>query len=200
MATSHSATTLNALLDRLEEAGPDGAGDRPVKLGELLDAVGRRSFGPILLLVGLIAVSPLSGIPGMPSILGITVILVAGQLVVGRERFWVPGWVSERAISRGKLDRALKFLRRPAVWVDRVLRERLAFLTRGIATYAIALLSVLIAATMPPLEIVPFAASTAGLALMAFGLALTAHDGVMALAAVAFTLATGTWMVMQIGD
>lgn len=197
---SQPATTLNALLDKLEDAGPDDAGDRPVHLGELLDAVGRRSFGPILLLVGLIAFSPLSGIPGMPSMLGVTVILVAGQLVVGKKRFWVPGWVARRSISRGKLDRALKFLRRPARWVDNVLRERLAFLTRGIATYGIALLSLLIAATMPPLEIVPFAASTAGLALMAFGLALTAHDGVMALVAVAFTLATGFWMVNQLGQ
>jgi hypothetical protein len=42
---------------------------------------------------------------------------------------------------------------------------------------------------MPPLEIVPFAASTAGAAISAFALSLLAHDGLLAV--VAFVL-TGT--------
>ena len=46
---------------------------------------------------------------------------------------------------------------------------------------------VAIGATMPPLEILPFLATTAGAALTMFGLALIARDGLMALIGMAFT-------------
>jgi hypothetical protein len=71
-------------------------------------------------------------------------------------------------------------------------------LTHSVALYAIAVLCIVIAVTMPPLEVVPFANSTAGGALMAFGLALIAHDGVLVVIALAFcvtSLALIAWAV-----
>jgi hypothetical protein len=53
--------------------------------------------------------------------------------------------------------------------------------------YVIAVLCVVIAATMPPMEIVPFAATSAGAALTAFALSLLSHDGLVALIAIVFT-------------
>mgnify|MGYP003659418944 FL=1 len=137
--------------------------------------------------MGLIAVSPLSGIPGVPSTIGIIVTVVTVQLLAGRDAFWFPAWATRRSIERKKLDKALRWLRRPAQVVDRMVRPRLTLLTRGVATYGIAALCLVIAVTMPPLEILPFVASTAGAALATFGLALVGRDGVMALIATAFT-------------
>lgn len=181
-------TDLEQLLERLGEADD---GREQVKLRQLVDAVGRRSFGPLLVVAGVVGVSPLSGIPGMPTTLGVFVMLLAGQLLMKREHFWLPRWVLERSIARTKLQKALRFMRRPARWIDRGLRPRLVALTAGPATYMIAVLCLLIAATMPPLELVPFAASTASAALTAFGLALIARDGVLAIVAFVFTAATG---------
>ncbi|CAN5288056.1 exopolysaccharide biosynthesis protein [soil metagenome] len=179
--------SLEDLLDLLEERGAQGG---RVTLGGMMDAVGRRSFGPLLLLAGLIAVSPLSGIPGMPTTVATIVALVAGQLLFRRDHFWIPQWVEHRAISEKNLFKALRFLRKPARFVDRFLRPRLEFLTRHTGTYVVAVLCLLVAATMPPLEPLPFAASIAGAALAIFGLALVAHDGVLVLIGLAFTLAT----------
>lgn len=184
MASGEEPRNLEALLDRLESSDDDGD---HVRLEQLLDATGRRSFGALLLFAGLVALSPLSGIPGMPTTLGIVVMLVAVQLLLRRDHFWLPRWVLRRSITRAKLCKALRFLRRPARGIDRILRERLVVLTSGPATYAIAVLCVLIGATMPPLELMPFAASTAGGALSAFGLALIARDGAVAIVAFAFT-------------
>ena len=55
------------------------------------------------------------------------------------------------------------------------------------ATRVIAAFCVLIALGMPPMEMIPFSANLAGAALAAFGLALIARDGVLALIAFAFT-------------
>ncbi len=60
----------------------------------------------------------------------------------------------------------------------------------GPGVYVIALTCVVIAAATPPMEFVPFTANGAGIALTAFGLALIAKDGLVALVAFVFTAAT----------
>lgn len=184
MAAPTDNDDLQQLLHQIEESTRD---HDTVELGTLLDAVGRRSYGPLLMLTGLIAVSPLSGIPGVPSVIGVIVTVISAQLLIRRKHFWFPGWATRRSIARSKLDRALRWLRAPARVVDRIVRPRLVWLTHGVATYAIAALCLVIAVTMPPLEILPFTASAAGAALATFGLALVGRDGVMALIATAFT-------------
>jgi hypothetical protein len=75
-----------------------------------------------------------------------------------------------------------------ARWVDRMVQPRLTLFTRGPALYANVLLCLLIALSMPPLELIPFANSINGAALAALGLALFAQDGVLALLAFAFSI------------
>jgi hypothetical protein len=168
---------LEDILDRLEESG-EAHGQ--VSLDAMLETVGRRSFGPILLVAGLIALSPLSGIPGMPSVLGLLVLLVAGQLLLRRTHFWLPRWMLRREVNHRKLCQATGLMRRPARVIDRFLRPRLTFLTRHVGACVIIVVCVLIALSMPPLEILPFTASLSGAALSTFALALISNDGLVA--------------------
>ena len=62
-----------------------------------------------------------------------------------------------------------------------MIRPRLRFLSGGIGIYVIGLVSAAVAITMPPLESLPFAATTAGVAIALFGLALVTRDGLLAL-------------------
>lgn len=170
---------LEQLLDRIGEAPDD---DGQVSLDAILDVVGRRSFGPVLLVAGLITVAPLIGdIPGVPTIMGLLVLLVAAQVLFRHEHFWLPKWVLRRSLSREKLMKALGWLRRPSRFIDRLLRPRLTFLIRPAGAYVIAFVCLQIAVVMPFMEVVPFSANAAGLVLTAFGLALIACDGVLAL-------------------
>jgi hypothetical protein len=176
-------SNLEQLLDRIGEAPED---EGRVSLDAILDVVGRRSFGPVLLVAGLITLAPIIGdIPGVPTIMGILILLVAGQVLFRHEHFWLPGWVLRRSISRDKLTKALGWLQRPARFIDRLLRPRLTVLTRPIGAYVIAFMCLQIALIMPFMEVVPFSANAAGLVLAAFGLALIACDGVLALIAYA---------------
>lgn len=176
--------------------GEDEAGEEPdenskVSLGEVMDVVGRRSFGPLLLLAGLITLAPIIGdIPGMPTIMGIVVLLTSGQMLFGRHHFWLPGWVLNRSVKRKKLLKGVKWMRRPARFIDRLLRPRLTALTRDGGVSAIGVVSIIIALAMPAMEFVPFSANGAGAALTAFGLSLIARDGLLALIAFVFTAGT----------
>lgn len=185
-------TPLTNLLETVRQAGQHR---ETVSLDTILDSVGRRSFAPFLLVAGLVTLAPLVGdIPGVPTLMAMLVILSSGQLLVGREHIWLPAWLLERRVSRVRFVKAIRWLQRPASWVDRLLRRRLVRLTRPPAHLPVALTCLLIALAMPPMEVVPFTANGAGLALTLFGLALLANDGLMAL--LGYTLTGGTLAVV----
>jgi hypothetical protein len=175
---------LEQVIDRLEQARGDG---QEISIGEVLESIGGRSFGPLLVVVGLIAMSPLSGIPGLPTTIAVIVLVIAAQLLFHRKHFWLPQWVLRRTLARSKLEKALKLARPPARFVDRLLKPRLKGLTHRAGYYVISLLVCVVAASMPPLELLPFAATLAGAALAAFGLALISEDGLLGIIAIGLT-------------
>lgn len=178
-------TRLEPLLDRVCEAE---AKEGKVSLDAILDEIGRRSFGPLLLVAGLVTLAPLVGdIPGVPTVMGVFVIITAAQLLLGRDRFWLPDWLLRRSVEQKKLEKGISWLRRPARWIDRVLRPRLSVLVEGPGVWIVAGASLLVGLGMPPMELVPFSANLAGLALAAFGLALITRDGLLAIVALLAT-------------
>lgn len=188
MAGSEKLSNLEQLLDRIEDAVTSRS---EVSLGAILRMVGRRSFGPLLLLAGLIAVAPLIGdIPGVPTTVGIFVVLISGQMLLQREHFWIPRWLLERSVSKDTLCKTLGWLKGPARRIDRVVRPRLTFFTHRVGASSVAAVCTGIGAVMPTMEVVPFAANGAGAALTAFGLSLIAHDGVLAILAFLVTAVT----------
>lgn len=189
-------TNLEQLLDRIRALAKDE--DR-ISLDAILDAVGRRSFGPFLLVAGLVTVMPLIGdIPGIPTMMGLIVMLTAVQLLFRRDHFWLPQWLLKRSAPKDKLCKVLDWLRRPARFLDRLSRPRLSILVRGAGVYVIAVTCIIIAAATPAMEVVPFSANGAGAALTVFGLSLIAHDGLLALIALTVTVSTFGFVAYQI--
>lgn len=168
-------STLMDLIASLERMEQDA---QRVSVDDVVQAVGRRSFGPLLLVTGLITLAPIIGdIPGMPTLMALLVLLVSGQLLAGRETFWLPNWMLKRSISRNKFDKGIYYLKKPARWIDGLLRVRLPWLTGYIGIRVTAFVCLLIALAMPPMEFIPFSANGAGLALSLLGLGLVARDG-----------------------
>jgi hypothetical protein len=173
---------LIAVIEAIES--PSGQ----ISFDEVLDAAGRRSFGPLLLLAGVVTLMPIiSGIPGVPSLMGLFTLLVCVQLLIGRRTFWLPGWLRNRKLSSDKLRKGLKWMHKPARLVDRMLYRRLSFMVGKSSMQLIAVVCVLLALAMPPMEFVPFTVNIAGVALTLFGLALIARDGLLALIAFAIS-------------
>jgi len=184
--TDSSPSSLAQLLDRLRETTQEGG---RVSMADILDTVGPRSFGALLLVAGLITLMPLVGdIPGVPTVMAVFVVLVAGQLLLRRRHLWLPEWLLDRSVEHEKLDTALDWLDRPAQFIDRWLQPRLQWFTHRAAAYPIAIACLFVAALMPIMEFIPFSANLAGAALTAFGLALITKDGLLALFAFGCTL------------
>ncbi|NYS61816.1 exopolysaccharide biosynthesis protein [Vreelandella salicampi] len=182
------ASSLTHLLESLENMERRKL---QVSVEDVLTAAGRRSFGPMLLVAGLITLAPLIGdIPGMPTLMAAIVLLTAGQLLAGRDRFWLPQWLLRRHMTRKTFDKGLQRMKKPARWVDRWLRMRLPWLTGYWGSRLTALTALIIALAMPPMEFIPFSANGAGLALTLLGLGLVARDGVVLLLGVGITVTT----------
>ena len=95
-----------------------------VSVGDLLNAVGRRSYGPVLLLLGFIAISPLTIIPGANVLVAlITLIFVATVLM----KYFLPSSVNLDPVLAVMILVTLF----TAAYIAEVIRGGLAALPKG---------------------------------------------------------------------
>jgi hypothetical protein len=139
-------------------------------------------------------VSPIGGIPGLPTVLAIIVVLFAAQLLFGKQHFWLPTVIRNRSLQGDRLKTALGYVKPAARWIDRVIRTRFTWATREPFIHIVAGLCILLACTVPPLEAVPFASTAPFGTIGLFGLALIARDGLLVL--IGFALALGAFYVV----
>jgi hypothetical protein len=181
---------LAGLLDELAAFGKE----QNVSVRHILDTMGRRSFAPLLLFASLTGFTPLGWMPGMPTLLAAFIVLTAGQLAIGQPRLWLPKLMLELSVPGRKLERAAIKLKPFGRFVDTFIRPRLSFLTEPPFSSVIGLICVILAVTVPPLELVPLIDIPLWVAIVIFSLALFAHDGVLALIALAFTTVGIVWL------
>lgn len=187
---------LVALLERIRATDGDG---RDVTVREILKAAGTRTFGPVVVVAGLVVLAPLIGdIPGVPTLMGLLVLLTVGQMLFRKRELWLPRWLSERKVPRDKLHTGLRWMHKPARFLDRFTRPRLTLLMDGGGHLMLALACLLVALALPLMEFVPFSANGGGLALMTFGLAMIARDGVVAMLALLLTGGTFAFIASQL--
>jgi len=193
-----SPKNLTDLLDKIRDSAEGG---EKVSLDEIMDAVGRRSFGPLLLMAGVFVSAPgIADVPGVPTIIGLFVLIISIQLVSGSDHFWLPAWLLKRRVKSKTIEKMTgsKWMRKPAKFVDHLLKERLAALTGRAAMIVIALVCVVTMLVMPLTEVVPLSANVVGASLVAFGLALMANDGLMTLAGFVISAAAITMAILGV--
>lgn len=134
-----------------------------------------------LLVPALIVVTPLSAIPGLSSIIGLSIALIAVQMVFGRDHVWLPDWIMQRRVARQRLDKALSVLDKPAGFVDRLTRQRLSWLVRPPLSWVPQSICMLCGLAMPFLELVPMSSTILGAAVSLFALAIVTADGLIAI-------------------
>jgi hypothetical protein len=179
--TSEVGEIVAALREVDEKASPS--------VREFVERLGPASFGALLLVPSMIIASPASGIPGLPSVGGLIIALIAVQMVMGRDHVWLPEWLMTRRVNGDRFDRALDFLRRPLRWIEHLTRPRLTWLLRWPMVLPLQLLCVFCGLAMPVMEMLPLTASIAAVAVFLMALAIISDDGLLALAGGAVAVA-----------
>ncbi|GGL67979.1 exopolysaccharide biosynthesis protein [Wenxinia marina] len=182
------------ILDDIDDASGDSG---KTEVGELKDSFGNRGAAAFLIVPALIGISPVAGIPSVPTIIAAVILLFAVQIAMGRDGYWMPGFLEKRKISGDKLSGFADKMRGVAHWIDEHMGNRLTVLSGPTATRVAGGAVVLLCLAVPPLEFLPFAAALPFAAIALIGLALLLKDGLVMLLAMVATVGAvvgGLWM------
>ena len=190
-----SDSSLTDMLDLIASE----MGDGHVSLRDIMRILGARSLTPLLLVPCIALVSPLSAVPGLPTLLAAVVGLVSLQLLTGRRRLWLPRVLLDRSLHVARLARVLAVMRPTVVRVDRLINERLTLLTDRPWNLPALCLFCIVSFFMPLIEFVPFLTSTLASALALFAVALFARDVLLMLAGYALVGVAALLVVQAVG-
>lgn len=161
-----------------------------VSVGDLLDQLGERGQGLLLLVLSLPMCIP--NIPGISTLFGILLIAPALQMIVGRDAVWMPprvrAWTFDGKALGAALNAGASFLTK----VERFTRPRFQLLTRwpatsvaGVQTLIMALVLIL---PMWGANLIP------GIAVALTGLALLQRDGLAMAASTPVAIGALAWV------
>ena len=171
-----SFTALVASLAAM--SGPEG-----LTLREIRDELDERGFGLMILILAIPCLVP--ALYGVPQIVGIPILLLAGQMLAGRIEPWLPEAVLKRRVSKAWLERMADFATKRMGWFERLSRPRLTLFTVGWAERVVALFMILATVTI----VLPMTNTVPSVALTLLAVGLIQRDGLFVLAGAA--VATG---------
>lgn len=188
------------LKDTIEHLRKDAPPDQ-VPLGLLLDNMESQPMGVVIALLGLIQVTPLGALPGLPGVAALVVVLTVGHhFMGGQAKFWAPAFLRRKTVARSRMDRILSALEPIANAVDNRISRRLTWLVANpVAEASIAIMCLALSGALIGLSLIPFGVVPAAFGLLCFGLSLLAADGLLALIGYTFVggAAFGLWSVFH---
>ena len=171
---SHNVTRL---LRRLADDG----GDAGLTLHEIRDRLDERAYGLLILLLSIPCLVP--GLYGVPQVVGLIVILLAGQMLVGREEPWLPRWFLNLRCKGSWLKAMADFAETKLGWIDRLSRPRLRRFADGPGEKLAAVFMILATVTI----VMPLTNTIPSIALALLSVGLIQRDGLFVLAGCAVT-------------
>jgi hypothetical protein len=147
----------------------------PVSVAAIREALGERSLAAFVVLFAGLNLIPAP--PGASVILGLPLIIVAAQMLVGARRAWLPGFILRRAVSAERFRTAMDWILPRLMRIERYVRPRLWPFRRrrGERIVGAAALLLAIVVTLP----IPFGAWLPAFATALIGLSLIERDGVL---------------------
>lgn len=183
--TLERTRALSEVLDQLESS----AHGESIRIEEVIEKLGHKSFASLMLVFSLISTSPASAIPGITTVVAAITFILVVQMIAGRECLWLPQFITQRHMSTAKLCKGIGWLRRPVHFVERLLKARLTFLFHKPWLWLPLVLILGLTLFMPFMEIIPTSGSIASAVIALFAAGLLARDG--ALAVLSFVLLLG---------
>ena len=150
----------------------DNASNERVSIRLLLDTLGDRAIGALMLVFALPNVIPTP--PGTSAILGVPLVFLSAQLTFGM-RPWLPKVIADRSMAREDFARVIDKAHPWLTWAERLLKMRLPALTEPPFEYFVGFLCLILAVVL--LLPVPLGNMLPALAICIFSLGIMGRDG-----------------------
>ncbi|MBJ7447695.1 MAG: exopolysaccharide biosynthesis protein [Brevundimonas sp.] len=166
-------------------SGPNG-----LTLREIRDRLDERAFGLMILILAIPCLVP--ALYGVPQIVGIPILLLAGQMLVGRVEPWLPEGILKRRVTKAWLERMADFATKRMGWLERLSRPRLKIFAEGWAERAAAFFMILATLTI----VLPMTNTVPSVALSLLSVGLIQRDGLFVAAGAAVATAWATALIV----
>ena len=186
--THKDSPNVNKISDILTSL-PNHFTNTKITIGEIKEALSERAYGILLLVLALPNLIPIPA-PGLSTLLGVPLLLVTFQLMLGLKTPWLPNFIAKRSIKRDHLHAVC---RRVTPWMQRlesVMMPRLMFFTAVPMNRLIALICVVLSLMiMMP---IPFGNAFPALAICLFAVGIFQRDGLFIIAGLIITWISAT--------
>lgn len=184
----HLRETTSQVLHRLTVGPPEDK----VTFGDMVDALGERGFGMLLILLALPNCIPFPGVPGVSFVTGMAIFYIGIQLILGRDEPALPDWLNRKSFTRGQLAGFITKTTPLLRWLEKPIRPRLSSMVAGPGERIIGVVALIHAVTLAlP---IPMGNLPQGIALILLALALIELDGLMAILGYVASLAAVAWL------
>ncbi|WAC59538.1 exopolysaccharide biosynthesis protein [Brevundimonas sp. SL130] len=184
---SHQHDDVSQNVTRLLRRLSDDGGDVGLTLDEIRDRLDERAYGLLILLLSIPCLVP--GLYGVPQVVGVAILLLAGQMLVGREEPWLPRWLLNLRAKASWLKAMADFAESKLGWIDRLSRPRLRRFADGPGEKLAAGFMILATLTI----VLPMTNTIPSIALALLSVGLIQRDGLFVIAGAAVT--TG-WLTL----
>ena len=144
-----------------------------ILVDEVVDHFGRRAFAALLFIFAVPNLLPLP--PGSTTILGLPLVLIAPQLVIGAPNLWLPRAVGRRPLKTRDLKRAFDKLLPRLVRIERWMAPRHGWLFGHVGDRIIGLVCTLLALVL--ILPIPLGNVLPALSISTLSLGMTQRDG-----------------------
>ncbi len=147
----------------------------PVSVASIRDALGDRSLAAFVVLFAGLNLIPAP--PGTSAILGLPLILVSAQMLIGVRRAWLPDFILRRSLSAERFRAAMDWILPRLARIERFVRPRLwpFWRRRGERIVGAVAFVLAVVVTLP----IPFGNWLPAFATALIGLSLIERDGIL---------------------
>jgi len=168
----------NSLTDILQSID-QSTDEATISFGDVVKALKKRGFGPLLIAPCLVIIMPTGAIPGVPAFCGMFIILLCGQMLFNKQYPWLPKFIIQANIQHAKYTRAVAKVKPYTEKIDQWFASRLVVLTHPHAKRFVALLCILMASMIIVIGFIPFISVIPATVILLFALALSVNDGLI---------------------
>ena len=170
MTSEHSESASAVLTRVVASQGPD-----TITIDEILAALHHRGFGLLFILLSIPNLPPIPMIPGVSTLFGVPLFLLALQWTIGKDRPTLPRSIGRREFSRDKFNRTISKVLPLLRWVEKLAKPKYeAVLSRRgeivLGSFAM-VFAIVLAAPLPFSNLLP------AYGLAALGIGLLERDG-----------------------
>lgn len=153
-----------------------------LSVADLIETMGARGFGPLVVILSGFLILPLGMVPGMPGVVAVFLILIGGRMMTGETSLWVPARLQRVHFAGHLLAVSVARAQPVALWLRPFVAPRAAVLIDSpVMQRVVALIFMVTGAVIFVAGFIPGLPFVLSLHVLLLGIALSSRDGLIAL-------------------